>query len=213
MFTKRLMFIACLFTWIIISHADAQQLGIDVVHLGNGSIVRGIIIEHMPNESLKIRTLTGNVMTFKMSSVVKTDKEFLQNDKNPGMSFALSLVFLGAGQLYNEQPKQALVHWGIMLGSIYLVYAGIEDDFLTNSVSPEPTIPINDPDKDSPFFISTGIVIGLTNWLASVVSAPISAHSINKRNRRIRALMMSDSLTLEPIISHESKGVMLSLRF
>ncbi len=212
MFTKRLMFVACLFAWITISHADAQQLSIDVVHFGNGSIVRGIIIEHMPNESLKIRTLTGNVMTFKMSSVVKTDKEFLQNDKNPGVSFILSLTFLGAGQLYNEQLKQAFVHWGLMLGSIFMVLMALEDDVFVSSPSVEPIFGIEDPDQDD-FFIGAGIVIGLTNWLASVISAPISADRINQRNRRIRSLMMSDGLTLEPIISHGARGAVLSLRF
>lgn len=47
----------------------------DVVHLKNGSIIRGMIIEQVPNVSLKIRTADGNVFAYEMDQVAKTTRE------------------------------------------------------------------------------------------------------------------------------------------
>ncbi|MFN5983557.1 MAG: hypothetical protein ACK479_08835 [Fluviicola sp.] len=47
----------------------------DVVYLKNGSIIRGQIIEQIPNQSLKIRTNDGSVFVYKMEEVEKIVKE------------------------------------------------------------------------------------------------------------------------------------------
>lgn len=46
----------------------------EVVYLENGSVIRGVIIEQVPNVSLKIRTTEG-IFAYKMSEVVKITKE------------------------------------------------------------------------------------------------------------------------------------------
>lgn len=51
------------------------QERVDVVYLKNGSIVRGTIIEQIPNESIKIETSDGSIFVFKMSDVAKIAKE------------------------------------------------------------------------------------------------------------------------------------------
>jgi hypothetical protein len=48
---------------------------IEVVYLKNGSIIRGVIIEQIPNVSLKIKTKDGNVFFYKMEDVEKITKE------------------------------------------------------------------------------------------------------------------------------------------
>ncbi len=48
----------------------------EVVYLKNGGIVRGIIIEQIPNEQLKIQTRDGNVFVYKISEVEKITKEY-----------------------------------------------------------------------------------------------------------------------------------------
>ncbi len=48
---------------------------LDVVYLKNGSIIRGIIIEQIPSESLKIQTNDGNVFVFSIEEVSKLAKE------------------------------------------------------------------------------------------------------------------------------------------
>ncbi len=47
----------------------------EVVHLKNGSVIKGVIIEQVPNESLKIQTADGSLFVYKMSEVAKITKE------------------------------------------------------------------------------------------------------------------------------------------
>jgi predicted small secreted protein len=47
----------------------------DVVYLKNGSVVRGTIIEQVPNESLKIETADGSFFVYTISEVKKITKE------------------------------------------------------------------------------------------------------------------------------------------
>lgn len=61
--------------------AFAQVNMIDVVFLKNGSIIRGVIMEQVPNESLKIKTADGSIFVYKMDEVEKIAKEEGQTDK------------------------------------------------------------------------------------------------------------------------------------
>jgi len=47
----------------------------DVVYLKNGSVIRGMVIEQVPNVSLKIRTADGSVFVYAMDQVEKITKE------------------------------------------------------------------------------------------------------------------------------------------
>lgn len=47
----------------------------DVIYLKNGSIIRGIIIENIPNESIKIETKDGSTFVYKMDEIIKMTKE------------------------------------------------------------------------------------------------------------------------------------------
>ncbi len=51
----------------------------EVVYLKNGSIIRGTIIEQIPNETLKIQTKDGNIFVYKFDEVAKTTKESIIN--------------------------------------------------------------------------------------------------------------------------------------
>ena len=55
--------------------AIAQQNYQDVVYLKNGSIIRGIIIEQIPNTSIKIETADKSVFVYQMSDIEKFTKE------------------------------------------------------------------------------------------------------------------------------------------
>lgn len=48
---------------------------LDVIYLKNGSIVRGIIYEVVPNTSIRIRTKDGNTFLFNMPEIEKMTKE------------------------------------------------------------------------------------------------------------------------------------------
>jgi len=47
----------------------------DVVYLKDGSIIKGTIIEQIPNVSIKIKTKDGNVFNYKMEQIEKIAKE------------------------------------------------------------------------------------------------------------------------------------------
>lgn len=51
----------------------------EVVYLKNGSIIRGTIIEQIPNETLKIQTKDGNIFVYKFDEIAKTTKEAIVN--------------------------------------------------------------------------------------------------------------------------------------
>lgn len=70
---KKILF-SILFTILCIS-AYSQKVLEEVVYLKNGSIIRGTIIEQIPNESLKIQTRDGSVFVYKTDEIIKITKE------------------------------------------------------------------------------------------------------------------------------------------
>ena len=54
----------------------------EVVYLKNGSIIRGIVIEQVPNASLKIQTSDGSIFAYPMSEVIKITKETVKSKSN-----------------------------------------------------------------------------------------------------------------------------------
>lgn len=65
-------------TTILYSQSNYQ----DVVYLKNGSIIRGIIIEQVPNKSIKIETTDRNVFFYEMDEIEKLTKEPNLNKSN-----------------------------------------------------------------------------------------------------------------------------------
>jgi hypothetical protein len=55
----------------------------DVVYLKNGSVVKGVIMEQIPNQSLKIATADGSTFVFQMTEVEKIAKEEVVNQQQP----------------------------------------------------------------------------------------------------------------------------------
>ena len=69
------MFLICLFFMSFISAREQPVYIQDVVYGKNGSIIRGMIIEQIPDVSIKIRTQSENVFVFKMEDIEKIVKE------------------------------------------------------------------------------------------------------------------------------------------
>ena len=64
--------------FFILSHTTYGQNNYEeVVYLKNGSIIRGIIIEQIPNQNIKIQTKDRNVFVFKYEEIEKMTKEEL----------------------------------------------------------------------------------------------------------------------------------------
>ena len=80
-----------------IGTVSAQSLQ-EVVYLKNGSVIRGTIIEQVPNESLKIQTSDGSVFAYKMADVEKISKEQV-NGRSAGNALTGSAAgFSGNGR-------------------------------------------------------------------------------------------------------------------
>ena len=70
---KKLLIMTLIFLTATI--AFAQNNYQDVVYLKSGNIIRGMIIEQIPNESLKIETADGNLFVFKIDEIAKITNE------------------------------------------------------------------------------------------------------------------------------------------
>ena len=95
----------------------------DVVHLKNGGLIRGTIIEEVVGKSLKIKTRDGNVFIYTMDEIAKMSREPVMRmrhigiqEKNPMVSCILSIVLPGVGQFYNGEPSKGIVHLGMFIG-------------------------------------------------------------------------------------------------
>jgi hypothetical protein len=75
---KKVLLLAILIMSCFI-YASAKDMQ-DVVYLKNGSIIRGSVIEQVPNESLKIKTSDGSIFVYKMNEVSKITKEQSESD-------------------------------------------------------------------------------------------------------------------------------------
>lgn len=92
--------------------ASAENLQ-DVVYLKNGSVIRGIIIEQVPSESIKIQIAGGSVLVLQTDEVSKITKEGiaqgsasaigLSNDESYGWNRAPRYRgFVGESVLFSE---------------------------------------------------------------------------------------------------------------
>ncbi len=205
MFLKHCIFIvACVLAIGIFSDAEAQKIAEDVVHLKGGSIIRGIIVQQIPNKSLRIRTQGGIEMTFKMSDVLQITKALPMNEiasfkeKSPMTAFALSFLCFGYGygQVYNGQYAKAGAHLVVASACFGIMLNGFEGT--DGSIAPG-------------YF---GLLIGVGNWAYSIFDAYSSARKINRQNLQTQSLsLQGNRLFLEPYISRERTGALLSFHF
>lgn len=95
--------------------------------------------------------------------------------KSPWLAFFLSYVFPGGGQWYNGDHTKALVMEGIVTVGLGLVMLG--------------AMSTNYDSESNPRYIGvllySGLAIGGSAWLWSLIDAPIAANNINDRNRQI----------------------------
>lgn len=118
-----------------------SQETLDVLYLKNGSIIKGTIIEQIPNETLKIQTKDGSIFVYNFSEVSKITREQATSDretevqtkskvsivtstKSPGTAAVLSVLIPGLGNIYADKIGTGL--WHMILISVN--YAGYASD-------------------------------------------------------------------------------------
>ena len=215
---QRFILFTCLTAFVVTSTAFAQQME-DVVHLKNGGLVRGTIIEQIPGESLKIQTREGNVFVYAMDEVAKMSKEPVMrtrghigvSKKNPWLAGGLSLLSPGLGQIYNGQYSKLAIQFGAAIVVLGLLYSGLEDDFRYDGRR-------LDPDDDE-WKVTSGISLwaGVEVW--SVVDAYLSANEINEQNQQpsyghlIEIGGSRATFGVDPVVSLKNLGSRLTIHF
>jgi len=93
---------------LLLTTALPAQEYIDIVHLKNGGLIRGIIIENIPNDKVKIKTRDGSIFVYKYEEIEKFTKE--ENQKTEKIEKTEKKSDKTANkQLYDEMEKsQAL---------------------------------------------------------------------------------------------------------
>ena len=98
----------------------------DVVHLKNGSIIKGMIMEQIPNESLKIQTSDGSLFVFKMEEVLKITKEMIEPESINNESDILHKMQINDLQSRKRSDSMGfIISYGLtIVGSLAL---GVDD--------------------------------------------------------------------------------------
>ena len=66
------------------TNAPAKTKMVDVVHLKNGSVIQGMVIEMVPNETIKIETADGSIFVYELNEVEKMTKVRKQKPQRKG---------------------------------------------------------------------------------------------------------------------------------
>ena len=219
----RFIFVVCLMAFVATSQVFAQQPIEDVVHLKNGSIIRGAITELIPGKlQLKIQTRDGNLFVYRMEEIAKISMgrraRVSYQKKDPWIAFGLSAILPGGGQVYNDhRGKAAVLSTVTIIGAVIAIinatnnyedisdYEAIYDDLV-------------DFDPDDGVLVFGGLLC-LGGYLYSVIDAPKSAIKINQQGRRLSYghLIEFDSdrttLGIDPVASRNRFGTMLTLHW
>lgn len=87
---KKILFILT-FLFVAVQWSFSQNDMKEVVYLKNGSIIKGIIIEQIPNKSLKIETADGSIFVCDINDVEKITKERIRSSSRSSGSSTTEL--------------------------------------------------------------------------------------------------------------------------
>lgn len=124
---KKLFSFLCLF--FICSNLSAQRTQ-ETIYLHNGSIIKGEVLEQIPNSSIKVQTADGSIFVYQMSEVEKIAKEKVEpsrkEGRHRGLDFSIDAGYniatkggsgnisaeIGLGKRFNKN-----FYWGISSGA------------------------------------------------------------------------------------------------
>jgi hypothetical protein len=105
----------------------------DIVYLKNGNIIRGIIIEQVPNKSIKIKTEDNNVFVFEIDEIEKIAKEKIGSKLYAGLSVGTSIPLGDFADEMNGMAKTGFQVNVINLGYLFSENFGISATWLAAS--------------------------------------------------------------------------------
>ena len=154
--------------------AEAQTRKDDIVTLKDGRVIRGTIIEMFPNDSTFLMRLPdGTFARHNKADIAEMHQEkkvpvaSALTPKTPAVSWLLSVVFPGGGQLYNGQAIKgfAFAAVGAVSIAMYLAYDANACEFY---------------DECADELSAAGAALFVTAWVVSQIEAPLTAMKINR---------------------------------
>lgn len=107
----------------------SQEQAKDVVYLKNGSVIKGQIIEQVPNKSIKIQTADGNIFVYDFSEIEKITKETVTTQSKAfseiwlGGRLGVNFTNISSDQLSGNTTRTGLVVGGIVEFSLSDMFA------------------------------------------------------------------------------------------
>ncbi len=212
----RVILVAFAMVFVAATKVSAGQME-DVVYLENGGIVRGTILEQIPDKSLKIKRRDGKEFKYRMRDIVRISREpvlgsrTLSQKKNPMVALGLSFPIVGSGQFYNGEYTKGVAQMGAAIVGLGLVLSAGGD----NTDSPDGNLDADNDDWRS----IPGYVLLLGGAIWSLVDAPMSANRINRQNQGVSyghlIELGSDRaiVGIDPVTSRKGLGTLFTLRF
>ena len=75
-------------TTLLNANANTNEDTEDVIYLKNGNIIRGTLVEQIPNKSYKIETSDGSIFVYEVEEILEITKEVIENvDRVPGFKY------------------------------------------------------------------------------------------------------------------------------
>ena len=127
---KKIIFLIVAGVMTLLSTVSAQALK-DVVYLKNGSVIRGTIVEQVPNESLKITTKDGSIFICQMGDVERITKEApakkaIKEDVKVSYRGFVDLGYtIGVGIVSNSDRVELTTTHGVQIIPEFFVGAGV----------------------------------------------------------------------------------------
>ena len=116
-----------LFAFIAASYAQSPQT-IDVIYLKDGSIIKGKILEIIPDETIKIESAGGNVFVFRMSQIKSVKKERIIKPQNGYSNYN--------PQKYKTKKNVGRFGWASVAGLTLIGSAAMGDEMFATTVIP-----------------------------------------------------------------------------
>ncbi len=210
----RFIIAACAAAIIAATQAFAEQTE-DVVYLDNGGIVRGTILEHVPDRYLKIKRQDGKEFNYRMQEIVNISRQpvlgapTFRQKKSPLVALGLSFPIVGSGQFYNGNYVKGAAQLSAATVGLGLILSASGD----NSDTPDGNLDADDW-KNVPGYV---LLLGGAIW--SLIDAPMSASRINREIEREsygHAMELDRDRTafsIDSLTSRKRFGALLTLRF
>ena len=181
---------------VFTTKALAKTQMLDVIHLTDGGVVVGEIIEIIPNQTVKLKTHVldnsyqgifflqepdeGELKIYPFEQIEKMSKIKVKFRNRTTATVRAALlpsipflypIFPGWGQFYNGQQDKGIGFLILSISGIFIMSSGFEDDPPDNVTA------------------ATGASIIIGSYIWSVIDANLSAKKINQSsNQKIEAL-------------------------